>query len=211
MKLRYAVALALVGWYLALQSVAGCTESDSRNEWSLMMPRILKTQHSLEIELGEPLDLWWKASKYPSRELCEQARAKWPYDSATRQQALNAKCVRSDDLVVWCLNVVEGKELPKHCKDCKDCKDCVYDLVARGHGCEKFKTEGQCRLAADKYVQDYYVSADKRGLFVAVAPVVRCTEIKHLNVINPLCSEARARLPGGPICINGDQIAPETP
>src|SRR5215469_202472 len=211
MKLRHAAALALVGWYLALPTVARCAENDRGNEWSLMMPRILATQDGPRTELDEPLDLWWEARKYPSREICEQARAKWSYDSATRQQALNAKCVPSDDLVVWCLGVVEGKELSKHCKDCKDCRGCFYTLEIRGHSCVYFKTEGQCRLAADKYVQDYYASADKKGMFVAVAPVVKCTEFKHSNVTNPQCSEARAQLPGGPICIDGEQTAPETP
>jgi hypothetical protein len=211
MKPRHAAALALAGWCLSLPTVAICTESDSGNKWSLMMPRILETQHGPKIELDEPLNLWWEARKYSSREICEQARTKWPYDAATRQQVLSAKCILSDDLMVWCLSLVEGKEVPKHCKDCKDCEDCAYTLELRGHGCANFKTEGLCRLAADKYVQDYYVRADERGLLVAIAPVVRCTEIKHMNVLNPQCSEAEARLPGAPMCINVEQIAPEAP
>jgi len=173
MKPRYAAALALVVWYLALPTVAGCTESDSGNKWPLMMPPIRETGHGPETDLGTPLNQWWVARKYPSRETCERARANWPSDEATRKQVLNAKCVYRDDLVFWCLGIVEGKAVPKNCANC------AFTLELKGHGCvENFKTEGQCTLGADKYVQDYYVSTDKTGELVVVPPVAKCAEIK---------------------------------
>ena len=40
----------------------------------------------------------------------------------------------------------------------KDCLNCAFSLeIEAMRGVEKFKTETQCRLGGDKYVQDYYV------------------------------------------------------
>jgi hypothetical protein len=41
---------------------------------------------------------------------------------------------------------------------------------------EKFKTETECRFGGYKYIQDYYVKADKRGDLVVVPPVPKCYE-----------------------------------
>ena len=61
-------------------------------------------------------------------------------------------------LVGWCLGITLGKTVPK------GCSNCVIDLVLEAEGCvEKFKTEAQCKLGGDTYVQDYYVKADKNG------------------------------------------------
>jgi hypothetical protein len=142
----------------------------------LMMPPIVKTEHGDKIDVSAPLNRWWTAGKYPSRESCEWFRARWPSDAATRQQVSSAKCVYIDDLVVWCLSGTFGKEVPK------GCSGCFYTLEIRGFGCvTEFKTEAQCKLGADKYVQDYYVEADKRGDLVVVPPEAKCSEIRPLG------------------------------
>ena len=41
---------------------------------------------------------------------------------------------------------------------------------------EKFKTETECRFGGYKYVQDYYVKAEKYGSLVVVPPVANCYE-----------------------------------
>ena len=176
MHFRHAAALALVGWYLMMPTVAGCVENDARNNWPLMMPPIVKTEHGDKIDVSAPLNRWWTAGKYPSRESCEWFRARWPSDAATRQQVSSAKCVYIDDLVVWCLSGTFGKEVPK------GCSGCFYTLEIRGFGCvTEFKTEAQCKLGADKYIQDYYVEADKRRDLVVVPPEAKCSEIRPLG------------------------------
>ena len=172
MNSRHAAALALVGWYLLSPTVAGCVESDDGNKWPLIMPPITKTEQGTKTDLEAPLYSWWTARKYPSREACERDRAIWPSDSATRQQVLNAKCVYVDDLVTWCLGVALGKEVPK------GCSNCAVTLELVGLGCVKeFKKKGECTLAADEYIQDYYVKADKRGDLVIFPPDVACSQL----------------------------------
>jgi hypothetical protein len=166
MNLRHAAALALVGWYLASPTVAGCIESDGANKWSLMMPPIIEPNR--KTDLNAPLNQWWTAREYPSREICERARASWSSDSETRQQVLNAKCVYIDD---WCLGITLGKEVTKHCSNC------AYELVIEAYTCVmEFKTQAQCIVGAQEYVQNYYVKADKDGNLVVHPPITRCNE-----------------------------------
>lgn len=77
-------------------------------------------------------------------------------------------------LVVWCLGVRLGKEIPKKCPNCG------FTLEIEAHSCEeKFETKAKCELGADKYVQDYYVKADKRDDLVVFPPTAECHEIEH--------------------------------
>jgi hypothetical protein len=92
-------------------------------------------------------------------------------------------------VVFWCLSVVEGMNVSKECSECrsdrlgkevaKDCsKWCAATLEGEAHSCEKeFKTKAQCELGAAKYVQDWYVDADKNGDVVGIASTVHCWEI----------------------------------
>jgi hypothetical protein len=171
MKPRLAATIAIVGWFLAVTAVAGCAESDNANKWGLLMPPMTETEQGMKLQLDGPLSSWVEVGNYPSREVCERARANWPCNTANRLQVSNAKCAYIDDLVTWCLSFTEGQTEPK------DCANCVHDLVMRGHACvQTFKTEGQCKLGADKFLQDYYVSADRNGELVVVPPEVRCAE-----------------------------------
>ena len=75
-------------------------------------------------------------------------------------------------LVGWCLGVTVGKAMPK------GCSHCGVTMEIEQHDCvRKFKTEARCRVAADEYVQDYYVKADKSGELVVESPAARCTEV----------------------------------
>ena len=74
-------------------------------------------------------------------------------------------------LVGWCLGVTLGKVVPK------GCTTCAFPQEFDGESCvEKFKTETECRFGGYKYVQDYYVKADKRGDLIVVPPVPQCNE-----------------------------------
>ena len=73
-------------------------------------------------------------------------------------------------LVGWCLGITLGKLVPKNCPNC------FYLLDIEAAGCvQKFETEAQCKIALDKWVQDYYVKADKSGELVVVPPGATCT------------------------------------
>jgi hypothetical protein len=79
--------------------------------------------------------------------------------------------VRAIPVVIWCLSVSEGKNVAK------DCSECAVTLEYEAHSCEKeFKTKAQCELGAAKYVQDWYVDADKNGDVVVLAPTADCWE-----------------------------------
>ena len=95
------------------------------------------------------------------------------------------------EVVVWCLSVSEGKEVPKHCSKClegkevakdgkevaEDCSDCAVTLELTAHSCEKeFKTKARCESGAVEYVKDWYVDADKNGDMVVFAPEAHCWE-----------------------------------
>ncbi len=74
-------------------------------------------------------------------------------------------------LVGWCLGVTLGKTVDK------GCSNCGFPLDIEAESCvEKFKTKTECILGGDKYVQDYYVKADKGGGLVVVPPVTNCYE-----------------------------------
>jgi hypothetical protein len=75
-------------------------------------------------------------------------------------------------VVVWCLSVSEGTDIPK------DCPNCAISGEGEAHSCEKeFKTKGQCLSGAGKYVRDWYVDADKNGDVVVDAPTAHCWKI----------------------------------
>lgn len=97
MNLRYAAALALVGWYLMLPTAAECVESDRGNKWPLMVPPTIKTDNGPKIDFNAPLNDWWRMGKYRSREDCERTRANWPTGNWTGQQVSHGKCVSIDD------------------------------------------------------------------------------------------------------------------
>ena len=74
-------------------------------------------------------------------------------------------------LVGWCLAVTLGKQVDK------GCSECAFSLELEAISCvEKFKTETECRFGGYKYVQDYYVKAEKYGSLVVVPPVANCHE-----------------------------------
>ena len=74
-------------------------------------------------------------------------------------------------LVGWCLAVQLGKLVDK------GCSVCAFSQEIEAISCvEKFKTETECRFGGYKYVQDYYVKADRRGDLVVVPPVPNCYE-----------------------------------
>jgi hypothetical protein len=55
-------------------------------------------------------------------------------------------------------------------------------LQDEAHSCEKeFKTRAQCESDAAKYMQDWYVDADKIGDVVVLAPTAECWEITQLK------------------------------
>ncbi len=75
-------------------------------------------------------------------------------------------------LVGWCLAITLGKQVDK------GCSICAFSLEFEAISCvEKFKTETECRFGGYKYVQDYYVKADKSGGLVVVPPVPKCYEL----------------------------------
>ena len=74
-------------------------------------------------------------------------------------------------LVGWCLGVTLGKTVPK------GCSNCAFSLELEAISCvEKFKTETECRFGGYKYVQDYYVKAEKADSLVVVPPEAKCEE-----------------------------------
>ena len=74
-------------------------------------------------------------------------------------------------LVGWCLAVQLGKLVDK------GCSVCAFSQEFEGISCvEKFKTKTECRFGGYKYVQDYYVKAEKYGSLVVVPPVANCHE-----------------------------------
>lgn len=76
------------------------------------------------------------------------------------------------EIPVWCLSVRLGKDIDK------DCANCAVTLELEAHSCEKeFETKAQCELGAAKYVQDWYVDADKNGEVVVLAPTAECWEL----------------------------------
>lgn len=86
------------------------------------------------------------------------------------------------ELVAWCMSVSEGDEVPKGCLDGRaPASRCASDLEEEAHSCEKeFETKAQCESAAAKYVQDWYVDADKNGDVVTLAPTAECWGlVKH--------------------------------
>ena len=103
-------------------------------------------------------------------------------------------------VVVWCLSVLEGNNVSRECSEClsarsgkevaKDCsKGCASTLEEEAHSCEKeFKTKAQCELGAAKYVQDWYVDADKNGDVVGIEPTTHCWELTnpHTSALEPL-------------------------
>jgi hypothetical protein len=77
--------------------------------------------------------------------------------------------VRAIPVVVWCLSVTLGNDMPK------DCPNCAVTLENEAYSClTKFKTGAQCELAAAKYMQDWYEDADKNGDMVVLAPTAEC-------------------------------------
>ena len=79
-------------------------------------------------------------------------------------------------LVGWCLGINFGKTVPK------SCSNCAVLLILETNSCvEKFKTEEECMVGGDKYVQNYYVKADKAGDLVVYAPVTKCHEDRPAN------------------------------
>jgi hypothetical protein len=61
--------------------------------------------------------------------------------------------------------------VPKGCSNC----GVPLDIEAESR-VEKFKTETECRLGRYRYVQHYYVKADRGGDLVVVPPVPTCHE-----------------------------------
>jgi len=84
---------------------------------------------------------------------------------------MNLRHAAAIALVGWCLAVTLGKQVDK------GCSECAFSLELEAISCvEKFKTETECRFGGYKYVQDYYVKADKSGGLVVVPPVAKCYE-----------------------------------
>jgi hypothetical protein len=80
------------------------------------------------------------------------------------------------EVVVWCMSVGLGKEVPKDCLDGRaPASECATTLELEAHSCEKeFETKAQCESGAAKYVQGWYVDADKNGDVVTMAPTADC-------------------------------------
>jgi hypothetical protein len=86
------------------------------------------------------------------------------------------------EVVVWCMSVGLGKEVPKDCLDGRvPASECATTLELEAHSCEKeFETKAKCESGAAKYVQDWYVDADKNGDVVTMAPTGECYGwVKH--------------------------------
>ena len=82
--------------------------------------------------------------------------------------------VKAAPVVVWCLSVTLGNDMPK------DCPNCAVTLEDEAHSClTKFKTGAQCELSAAKYMQDWYADADKNGDEVILAPTAECWKDPH--------------------------------
>jgi hypothetical protein len=80
------------------------------------------------------------------------------------------------EVVGWCMSVRLGKEVPKDCLDGRaPASECATTMELEAHSCEKeFETKAQCESGAAKYVQDWYVDADKNGDVVTLAPTGEC-------------------------------------
>jgi hypothetical protein len=106
-------------------------------------------------------------------------------------------------LVGWCLGIVLGITVPKDCANCEvmleneaksvlEHKQQIPSAAERKKqtyceqlGCaagglkaiscvKEFKTEAQCKQAAEKYLHDFYTNAQKNGEMVAVSPAPAC-------------------------------------
>ena len=80
------------------------------------------------------------------------------------------------EVVGWCLSVSLGEDVPKGCRDGRrPASECATTLELEAHTCEKeFETKAQCESGAAKYVQDWYIGADKNGEVVTLAPTAEC-------------------------------------
>jgi hypothetical protein len=88
-----------------------------------------------------------------------------------RQRVMKLRHNATLGLLGWCLGVTLGKTVDK------GGSNCGFPLEIEAESCvEKFKTETECRFGGYKYVQDYYVKADKGGGLVVVPPVTNCYE-----------------------------------
>ena len=183
MNLRHAAALALVGWYLMVvptttNAQASPTSTPSQhpakaaiaaNAWVLKVPHVKYVTPVLMRVPGpvSPAPFWGIGVFVDKSENVREVAGKVP-----PQLDGVRDFVRAAPVGIWCLSVSLGKDVAK------DCSECAITLESgEAHTCEKeFKTKAQCELGAIKYVQDWYVDADKNGDVVVLAPTAHCWE-----------------------------------
>ena len=182
MNIRHAAALALVGWHLMVvptttNAQASPTSTPSQhpakvaiaaNAWVLEVPHVKYMAPELVIDKNavSPTPFWGIGVFVDKSENVREVAGKVP-----PQLDGVSDFVRAAPVVIWCLSVGLGKDVAK------DCSECAVTLELEGHSCEKeFKTKAQCVLGAAKYVQDWYVDADKNGDVVVLAPTAHCWE-----------------------------------
>src|SRR5271156_5507454 len=203
MKPRHAAALALVGWYLMVVPatthaqaspisrpvdpdavVPAAREAHRRSEAAIAANQwVLKVPHVTGMN---PLFLLDKSAA-PKRVVKVGIRV-W-VDQPNNVREVERKVPSQLDglpvvveVVGWCLSVRLGKEVPKGCRDGRrPASECATTLELEAHTCEKeFETKAQCESGADKYVQDWYVDAEKNGDVVVMAPTGECYGlVKH--------------------------------
>jgi hypothetical protein len=100
MKPRLTAALALVLSVLFSPMIARSVVTTRNNKWPLMVPPTIQTANGPKIATDAPLSQWIQmGGRYPSREACEQTRAKWPAStlpptvSLTSQQVKHGRCI----------------------------------------------------------------------------------------------------------------------
>ena len=222
MKIRYAAAIAFVGWCLMVvptttnaqasptstpsrkaahvwptvsQAQAGAVDADAvvpeareahrrseaaiaANQWVLNVPHVTGMNPIFFLKSAAPK----RVVEGGIRVWIDQPNNVREVERKVPSQLDGVRVVV--EVVVWCLSVSEGKEVPKHCSKClggkivaEDCSDCATTMELEAHSCEKeFKTKARCESGAVKYVNDWYVDADNNGDVVVFAPEAHCWE-----------------------------------
>jgi hypothetical protein len=200
MKTCHAAALALVGWYLTVVPTATNAQAVppsapptwhraeaviAANQWLLKVPHVKYMTPDLVIDESAVAPApFWAVGIYVD----ESKNVREVTGGVPSQLDGVRVFARPIPFVIWCLSVSLGTNVAKECSEClsvrsgrevgKDCsKWCAVTLENEAHSCEKeFKTEAQCESGAVKYVQDWYVDADKNGDVVVSAPTTECVE-----------------------------------